>query len=58
MTPQELKTLRLSFNMTRLEFAARVGVTPDAVAKYEQGKMRIRKSVQMHIDALTKNTNL
>jgi putative transcriptional regulator len=38
MTAGEIKALRQSLGLTQYQFAMRLGVTPQAVANWEQGK--------------------
>lgn len=54
MNKDELKSLRLSLNLTQPQLAEKLGVTRDAIAKYESGKTNMRKSVAMLAESIAK----
>ena len=49
MTPAELKSARKSLGLTAEQFAKVIGVTRDAVCKWESGKRPIPRSVELLI---------
>jgi len=40
VTPTEIKELRTAFGESQVSFGARVGVAPDVIRRWEQGKNR------------------
>jgi len=58
MQPDELRRWRRAMDWTQTELAQKLGVSRDAIVKYEAGKCNISKPVQMLIDILKKDANL
>lgn len=56
MAPGEIKALRIRMGLSGTEFALRLGVTIDAVRKYEQGARRPTERVLLLLRALNAST--
>lgn len=52
MTGREVRQVRKRLGLTQREFAARVGVTPNAVAKWESGHFTVGKTAAILIRLL------
>lgn len=53
MTPDQLRAVRAKLNLTQPELAKALGVTTDAVARWEGGRSPIRRVVALAVKHLT-----
>jgi len=49
MTGEELRQRRLALNMTQAELGRRLGVSGQAVYKWETGRVKIERSEMIHL---------
>lgn len=56
MTPEEMKALRKSLDLTQVELAERLEVEPNTVARWEQGLVKISKVVELAVKSLKKKS--
>ena len=53
MNGKELRTIRRRLKLTQVEFAERVGVTSNTVARWERGEMTMRKRAERLIQNIS-----
>ena len=57
MTPNQIRTLRKRLNLTQEQFAAKVGVASNTVARWERGEIGMKATTGRLIELLL-NTDL
>jgi transcriptional regulator with XRE-family HTH domain len=58
MKPWKLKQVRERLKLTQAELAARLGVTPNSVARWERGEMNMRPAIARLIELVAQETDL
>jgi transcriptional regulator with XRE-family HTH domain len=58
MTPRRLHQLRIRLGLTQAGFAARVGVAPNTVARWERGEIGMKETTARLIEILCQDTDL
>jgi transcriptional regulator with XRE-family HTH domain len=57
MTGKELKIKRITLDLTQAQLASELGIQSNTVSRYENGDMRIPKTVELAMELLERRYN-